>query len=201
MASGDPYIFRVFPNEPPVFVERWRQGPEAAEWHRHYLLAPGYSLSLVRAERVDLVRYRTLDGFRVEETMLSSAFPLDWMALTCIGTVLPHALSDLEIDGSGPQAFVDSMAVPELVQASVLKQVRTAFHGTVIARTTWLTVPEWDAAGLCFSLSGMQPHALRALIAAAGYGGVQHRDLDDWLREAWRSAGAAGEPTGGVRVA
>lgn len=194
MSSSDPYVFRLFLSEPPAFVETWRQGPAAAEWHRHYLLSPGHGLSVVRAERVDLVRYRTIDGFRVEKTLLSSAFPLDWMGLTCIATALPHGLADLQIDGTSAQAFVDSMAVPELPQASVLKEVRTAFQGTVIARTSWLTVPEWSATGLSFSLSGMRPHALRALVRAAGFDGVQHRDLDDWLREVHRTFKRRADP-------
>jgi len=205
MSNGDPYVFRVFLTQPPAFVETWRQGPEAAEWHRHYLLSPGHGLSVVRGERVDLVRYRTMDGFRVEETLLSSAFPLDWMGLTCIATALPPALAELKIDGSSAQAFVDSMAVPELAQASVLKEVRTAFQGTVIARTSWLTVPEWDASGLAFSLSGMRPHALRALVRAGGFDGLQHRDLDDWLGEARRTferrGGTRPQPGGRIRAA
>lgn len=202
--SGDPFIFRVFLNEPPGFVEQWRQGSEASEWHRHYLVRPGHSLVLVRGERLDLVRHRTAEGFRVDHTLLSAAFPLDWMALACIGSVLPPALKDLEIDGSSAQAFVDSMAVEGLPQASVLKQVSTAFHGTIVARTTWLSVPEWEATALSFSLSGMQPHALRALISAAGWAGVQHRDLDDWLRQArreWRLREAPEGAAGRTRAA
>jgi len=203
--SSDPFVFRVFLDRPPEFVEGWRQGPEASEWHRHYLLGPGYSMVLVRGERLDLVRRRTVEGFRVDETLLSAAFPLDWMALTCIGTAMPQPIRDIEIDGSSPQAFVDSLALDELPQASVLKQVRTAHHGTIVARTTWLTVPEWDATALSFTLSGMQPHALRALVAAAGWGGLQHRDLDSWLWQVCREHQAGGQPEagreGGARVA
>ena len=190
MSSNDPYIFRVFVDQRPGLVDTWRQGPSSAEWHRHYLLSPGTSLSVVRAERVDLIRNRSLDGFRVQDTILSSAFPLDWMGLMCITTALPHGLSDLPIDGSNPQAFVDSLAVPELPQASVLKEIRTAYQGSVIARTTRLTVPAWRASGLSFALTGMQSAVLRSLIASAGLSGAQHTDLDDWLRSARRSAGA-----------
>jgi hypothetical protein len=192
MRDGEPFSFRVFLPGVPRFVETWRQGPRSAEWHRHYLVAPGHSLYLAKGERVELTRMRSEDGLRVEQTMLSAAFPLDWMALSLVAHVLAPSLRSADIDGRTPQGFVDSLAVAELPQASVLKDVSVAWHGTITAWTTRLSVPDWDATGVALVLEGQNAHALRALIAAAGFRGVQHRDLDDWLWQAWRERQPAG---------
>jgi hypothetical protein len=205
MRDGEPYVFRLFPDRVPSFLATWRKGPSFSEWHRHYVVGPGYSLSLVKGERVDLTRYRVVDGFRVEQNLLSAAFPLDWMALTCIGTALPREFRDVEIDGRTPQGFVDSLAMTAIPQASVLKETETAFCGTMIARATYLTVPDAEAHGLMVAVEGSHPNALRTVLSAAGFGGLRHQDLDDWLRRTLAAAGAGAdadaEPGAGERVA
>ncbi|WP_108662649.1 hypothetical protein [Acuticoccus kandeliae] len=187
MRDGEPFQFGVFFSAAPTFLNAWRQGPRQARWDRHYLLQPGTSLRIIGGERVELTGAETVDGFRIEKTLLNAAFPLDWMSVTLLERHVGAHLHKSDLDGRSAQTFVNTLAVPGLVQASVLKRTRTAFHGAIIASTTELSVPDWGASCAWVSFESANPDALRALLKATGLGNRQHQDLDDWLRQAYRN--------------
>jgi hypothetical protein len=182
----DTFLFRVFCKDAPEYLETWRPAGEGARWDRHYLLTPGHSLRLTEGRRVELRRMRSISGLRTEQTLLSTIFPLDWMGLACIDQALPASLRGLEVDGRSAQTFVDSLAVAGLPQASVLTRARRHCHGTTLAEIEWVSVPEWTAETVSVQFESGSAPALRAVLAAAGLGTVQHRDLEDWLRSAHR---------------
>ncbi|MCF3936075.1 hypothetical protein L1787_22040 [Acuticoccus sp. M5D2P5] len=190
MRDGEPFQFGVFMREAPRFLNGWRQGPQSAQWDRHYLVAPGTGIRIIGGERIEVTRRgdgrRHGQGFGTETVLLNAAFPLDWMALTLLERQLGRHVRKGEIDGDSAQSLVDSLAIDDLVQASVLKRSRTAFHGTIIATTTALSVPDWNASAIGVMFEAANPDALRALLNAVGFGNRQHRDLDDWLRQAYR---------------
>lgn len=185
--ADDTLLFRVFTKEAPEYLETWRPAGEGARWDRHYLLSPGHSLRLTEGRRVELRRMRSMSGLRTEQTMLSTVFPLDWMGLSCIDQALPASLRGVQIDGRSAQGFVDSLATAELPQASVLTRIRRFWHGTTLAEIGWISVPEWQAETVSVQFESGNAPALRALLAAAGLGAVQHHDLEDWLRSAHRA--------------
>ncbi len=152
--------FAVIDAEPPRAVAAWGTVSERETWERHYLVGGDHSLCLSQARRVFLTAHGSHDGFRTQTIMLDAAFPLDWMALNVIERTLPRRLRGLEIDGTDAQSFVDALAVPDLVQASVHRVARTAVVGATTVETSTLTVPQWNATAVATTFESRNPHAL-----------------------------------------
>ncbi|WMS43255.1 hypothetical protein RDV64_02300 [Acuticoccus sp. MNP-M23] len=174
--------FRVIDGHAPRPLTGWRVVREREIWERHYLIGREHSLCLSQARNVFLTAHGTHDDFRTETLMLDAAFPLDWMALNVIERALPRRLRSLEIYGTDAQSFVDSLAVPELVQASVHRRSRLQVLGATTMDVSTLTVPQWNVSATATTFESRNAHALRAIVASAGYGARQHEDLRDWLQ-------------------
>lgn len=181
MADHSLYQFRLFFRDMPTIFDDWRAYDDERRWDRHYLLGEGMSLRIDRGERIELSRWGEDGQFWIEHTILSCAFPLDWMALSCIARALPRELRQCEVDGRSAQTFVDSLAVPDLVQASVLKHDRHLREGSVMATLTTLSVPDWGALAITCNLVCHAPHNLHGVLARAGMDRYRHFGLDEWL--------------------
>lgn len=191
MMNNPSLCFRVIDSQPPRALSGWRTVSERESWERHYLIGSQHSLCLSQGRRVLLTAHCAQDGFRTETVMLDASFPLDWMALNVIEQALPRRLRGLEIDGTDAQSFVDALAVPDLVQASVHRHTRLAVLGATTMEVSTLTVPQWNANAVATTFESRNSHALRAMVASAGFGARQHQDLRDWLQ----AVSAAQRPT------
>lgn len=193
MAEQLLYQFRLFFRDTPTMFAGWRAYDHERRWDRHYLLANNMSLRIERGERVELTRWAMHGHFAVETTVLSSAFPLDWMALSCITRSLPRDHRLTQVDGRTPQTFVDSLAQPGLAQASVLKNERYLREGAVLATSSRIEIPDWNVEAITMNLTCHHRQSLQLALEAVEMDRYQHLGFDDWMSNA--HAKAFPEPT------
>ena len=173
----------------PAFLSSWRMTAEASVWDRHYIVGEGYSLKICRGIRLEVSRRSTREGFRVEDELINSTFPLDWMVSMALRRVLPKPIRAASLDARGSaQALVNAMDVDWLPQASVHKYCRTFEKGPMSATVTHLNVPDWAASGILVNLRAREARLLPPLLAEYRLRQDEDLCLDDWLATAWRQA-------------
>lgn len=188
MAEQPPLQFRLFFRDSPTMFAGWRTYDEERRWDRHYIIGSNLSLRIERGERVELTRWGMVGRFAVASTVLSSAFPLDWMALSCITRSLPREFRMADIDGRSAQRFVDSLALPGLVQASVLKHERYMRDGAVMGTASRVEIPDWNARGITVNLSCQHANSLKLTLEALELDRYQHLAFDTWMQRAYDAA-------------
>lgn len=188
---SDTVHFRVFVHAVPSVLRTWAHQGAWSVWDRHYLLGSRHTLKIAEGRKVSLTKHGTWAGFRVEDELLDAAFPLDWMATSLIKGLLPRGARVAGVDGRSPQAFVNSLAAPTLIQASVLKSTEVSWRNGVTVAATELTVPDWSAKGTTLAFSCDDPDRLRTVLAAHRFAGLTDCTLDDWLAAAARKTAGA----------
>ncbi|WP_075219503.1 hypothetical protein [Acuticoccus yangtzensis] len=178
----------------PTFLTQWRLAAQTTVWDRHYIVGEGYSVKIASGTRLEVNRRSRSGGFRKEEEVISSAFPLDWMVSLALRKVVPKPLRAAAADGRGSaQSLVNALAVDWLPQASVHKYARVFEKGPVTATVTHLTVPDWNASGILLNLRAMESRQLLPFMADYRLEPENDLSLDDWLADAFVKHDAAAE--------
>ncbi|MEM7693655.1 MAG: hypothetical protein AAF318_04340 [Pseudomonadota bacterium] len=182
MRTDRTFAFSAAVTAPPPVFSRWRFMRERTFDERRILVGPHHALRLTEDGEVLLVHQGEVDGLRTADVLLSTIFPLDWMARCVIENALPkkHRLSDL--DGNDPERLMASLAAPSVPTVTLHIHEKTYAVGSTAASVTHVVVPELDGAQQFATLKSRNPHALRAAIAAASLGALPQTEIDDWLR-------------------
>ncbi|MEM8553143.1 MAG: hypothetical protein AAGF45_12255 [Pseudomonadota bacterium] len=183
-------VHRSFHADAPRLPSAFRATAAYAGWERHYVVSPGHALSLIGDKRIFLTTHGRVEGMRTEEVTLDATFPLDWMSRRVIADVLPRRFRHHDIDGRDAQRFVDSIADPEIIQASLYRDACVSSFGSTTIEFAVLTVPTWNARTVSLTITGQSPYTVRAALNALGatVGPLAHADMAQWLTAAHHQA-------------